>query len=253
MSKQKEVIEFWGRPSQGTFRKVAVVQDAIVVEPVPSTISGWKEIVKEVTFSQPTSPSTYPTKSAVRQAKTCARDTAAKIDNFPNVDAPEEGRYAMHRTREGHALSIQRCLRALRPVKDTFDALFVTGLSGIAPGAAVAYALKKELLILRKINAEGDTASHGSWLEGEAQWQNDARYMIIDDFVSNGGTLEKLFKALPTNGTLVGAMLYGHPRTKSERNGQPAKIVYLGGHVCYHLVRRGPRSMLFNFIKQEAT
>lgn len=231
---------FFGRPAKGSFRVVAQVQDAVIIDPLPTMLCADLNAAE------------------LKVATMCA---APKRDRFPNTGEGGglNGRYGMHRRHTDHALAIKRCMRALRPIKDTFDCLYVTGLSGLSPAAYVAYVLKKDLLILRKASKEGDTWSHGSTLEGEAQYREGTRYMILDDFVANGDTMRRLFARLPVNGKLVGAMLYGHPRTDAERDGEPAKMLNIYSEdednwiatARYHMIRRGPNSMLFDFIKQE--
>lgn len=273
--KQKEVLEFWGRPSQGTFRRVAVVQDAVVVEPVPST----REAIEKVMAMMP--PAMVQVDMAKLEQKVAASMTGAEMqalydkerdaekprakrprrrrDAFPNTGhTTESGRYGMFRTVGGHMLAVQRCLRALRPVEATFDVLYVTGLSGTIPAAVVAYLMQKEIVVLRKtLHGDYDTASHGSLVEGDATMVPGMRYMILDDFVSNAGTLRKLLKHLPSNGSLAGVCLYGHPRSKNEIEGGMAKVfhTYPDGPEKppqrWHMVRRGRNSMLFDLLPQK--
>ena len=219
-AKPREVIEFWGRPSSGTFKRVTVASQMIE-------------------FTAPSDPNKFPKRNR---------------DRFPNTT--ESGRYGMFRTMGGHMVAVKRCLRALRAVESTFDAVYVTGLSGVVPAATVAYLMRKELLVLRKQDDRGDTMSHGALLEGDISNVAGIRYMILDDFVSNAGTLRRLLKYLPSNGVLAGVMLYEHPRAKNEVEGGVAKIFHTYPHgdhkppLRHHMVRRGRSSMLFDIVPQ---
>lgn len=184
--------------------------------------------------------------------------TKRQRDRFPNTGhTTESGRYGMFRTIDGHAQAVRRCLRALRPIESTFDVLLVTGLSGSIPAAVVAYLMRKEIVVLRKRDDRGDTLSHGSVIEGSATYVEGMRYMILDDFVSNAGTLKRLLAAIPQDGKLAGVLLYGHPRSKNEIEGGVAKIfhTYPNGEykppLRWHMVRRGRNSMLFDLLPQK--
>lgn len=183
-------------------------------------------------------------------------------DRFPDTGATAEspGRYGMFRTHEGHALAVKRCLRALRPIRGEFDAIYCTGLSGEIPAATVTYVMKKELLVLRKQRGS-DTMSHGQLLEGSVKDVSGTRYIIIDDFVSGGGTLKRLMQHLPSNGSLVGVLLYGHPVSPNERDhGAPATQINIAKdgdsatvreRLWFNLVRRGRNSMMFDLVPSD--
>jgi hypothetical protein len=178
-------------------------------------------------------------------------------DKFPNTGHTTEiGRYGMFHTSAGHVRSVRRCLRALRSVESTFDALYVTGLSGSIPGAVVAYLMRKEIVVLRKqLGDDCGTASHGHVIEGGAFDVPGMRFMILDDFVSQAGTLRTLLAQFPSKCKLAGVMLYGHPRSSNEVAGGIAKVFHThpatGQPVKWHLVRRGPNSMLFDLVRQD--
>lgn len=175
---------------------------------------------------------------------------------FPN-HSPKyaAGSYQMHTTHTGLREAVARCMKALRRIADQFDAIFVTGQSGIVPGSIVAYQLKKELIILRKDKEN----AHGAMVEGKAYGTPGIRYVIIDDFVSGGSTLARLLQMRPylPNATLVAICLYGHPRTNKELRAGCIKEMELSAtvfnpaaKVCdkelVHVVRRGPTSILFD-------
>ena len=172
------------------------------------------------------------------------------VDKFPNREGP--GDYGMHRTVMGLDLAVARCINALTPVAETFDAVYVTGLSGVVPGAVVCHLLRKELLVLRK-DHEYSTDSHGVLVEGVAKERDALRYVILDDFVANGGTMRRLLQYRPRHGEIVGVVLYGHPRGEREIANGYAKEFWQtretsGEDKQWRLVRRGPESLLFDLV-----
>lgn len=186
---------------------------------------------------------------AVRSAGSPARCEC----NFPDV-RDKSGRYGVWNTPEGLDQIVQRTLKHLRPICHTFDCLIVTGLSGVVPGAVVAHLMYKDLLILRVQDSHGSTNSHGMLLEGDAGTREGVRYMFLDDFVSAAKTLKRVMEYCPTRGgsKLVGVCLYGHPLSTDERAQGKAKMfsIYHDGEykapTNYDLVRRGPKSLLFD-------
>jgi hypothetical protein len=77
--------------------------------------------------------------------------------------------------------------------RDEFDVIAFRGMSGAYIAPAVADALDKELLCIRKTSEQ----SHGSPVEGTT---SDTRYIIIDDFVSTGETVAQIVEAIRANG-----------------------------------------------------
>jgi hypothetical protein len=77
-------------------------------------------------------------------------------------------------------------IEALQPHKDNFDTIAVRGVSGILVGSAVAIALNKHLIVVRK---EGDDSHSGVTCEGHLTAR---RYVIVDDFVSSGKTVNTI-------------------------------------------------------------
>jgi hypothetical protein len=173
---------------------------------------------------------------------------------FPNHTPGSNGcgGYGMHTHAGGISTAVTRCLRALSPIADSFDALYVTGQSGIVPASVVAFKLKKSLIILRKKSEE----NHGSMIEGDAHATPGVRYIIIDDFMSRGATMDRLLQHKPTSGTLAGICLYGHPRTDREVHVGFAKVwrpmneEYKREDYWLRLVRRGPRSIIFDIVRE---
>ena len=75
---------------------------------------------------------------------------------------------------------------ALRDKLDEFDSVLVQGISGIVPGAIFCWRHGKNLVVLRK-----NEYSHGAWMEGHLT----ERFVILDDFMARGRTVERLLQA----------------------------------------------------------
>jgi adenine/guanine phosphoribosyltransferase-like PRPP-binding protein len=89
---------------------------------------------------------------------------------------------------------------ATEGARDSFQYVLVTGLSGIVPGAIFAHLYDKQLVVVRK---PGESC-HGSHIEGPYDWDDwqspnertsDKAYIIVDDFMCSGVTLERLLEA----------------------------------------------------------
>ena len=111
-------------------------------------------------------------------------------------ELPTKGCYSdayMNRTDEGDMECLPSSLRrievALRGLWDEFDVIFVTGLSGIIPGAILAHKYGKQLVVVRK----DDDITHGVRTEGRDFFAPGTPYIILDDVVSSGRTLMRLF------------------------------------------------------------
>lgn len=132
--------------------------------------------------------------------------------------------------------AIKRATRALRPLRSEFDTIFVTGLSGMIPGAVIAHAWKKNLVVMRKPNED----SHGCFIEGYF----GRSVVILDDFVSSGDTMVRMFDYLRDyqgGRKIVGVVLYG-----SLSRAFPVR-----GHGILYAEGRRPHT-LFQLRRQEA-
>lgn len=77
---------------------------------------------------------------------------------------------------------LRRARHLLRPARDDFDVLVVTGISGVLFGSMLARSLKKDLAIVRK---RDDRSTHsGHTVEG---WIGP-RALFVDDLVASGDT-----------------------------------------------------------------
>lgn len=88
---------------------------------------------------------------------------------------------------------INALFEELKPFKRKFDTIVFTGSSGCMIGPALATKLDKQMLLVRK-ECDG---SHSSYLcEGYYELVN---YVIVDDLVCTGRTIERLVKQVSDN------------------------------------------------------
>jgi adenine/guanine phosphoribosyltransferase-like PRPP-binding protein len=102
--------------------------------------------------------------------------------------------------------------KALRRIK--FDAFVVTGNSGTLFGGALAVAMNKGLILVRKPNDN----SHGVQVEGRDEHK---LVVFLDDFISSGKTRDRALEALRLarhfkNCVYVGSWLYKHDLWEPE-------------------------------------
>lgn len=86
----------------------------------------------------------------------------------------------------------KRLKHAVKKLKDVdFDTVAVSGHSGVIFGSALAIAMDKKLVIVRK---KSDKENSHSWLyvEGEI----GKKYIVVDDFISSGTTRERVRRRL---------------------------------------------------------
>lgn len=107
--------------------------------------------------------------------------------------------------------TVTDAVRDLLPHVLKFDAVVVTGVSGLAVGAPVALALEVELVVLRK---EGENCHGGKTLLGNCA---EKRVLFLDDFVGGGATRRKCKVAVENaRGMVVGQFLYADDRGFEE-------------------------------------
>jgi hypothetical protein len=90
---------------------------------------------------------------------------------------------------------IDGCVEVLKPHRDKFKYVAITGYSGALIGGPVADRLDKEIIICRK----NTLTSHGHrYVESSAGWAEDFsdKFVIIDDFICEGETLKRVTKEL---------------------------------------------------------
>jgi adenine/guanine phosphoribosyltransferase-like PRPP-binding protein len=101
--------------------------------------------------------------------------------------------------------AINRCVKKLKDVD--FDAIICTGTSGLLVAPTVAIQLKKTLIVRRKSAA----GHHGYLTEGWDSYTSPPKYVIIDDFVESGNTINKLLEKFGVS-QCVGIYLYNSKR-----------------------------------------
>lgn len=89
--------------------------------------------------------------------------------------------------------NVRRATKTLRDHADEFDFLAVTGMSGVIVGVPVSMRLHKPLVILRKETDHNDHHIGGTFIGlGSAH----GRYVVLDDFILTGRTLECIRNAI---------------------------------------------------------
>lgn len=104
-----------------------------------------------------------------------------------------------------------------------FNSIAVTGISGLLLGPILAAQLNKKILVVRK---DTKTTNSDKIVEGRSV-KND-RYIIIDDFIQSGSTINRIIKEIhifnPT-AKCVGIFLYNERDKRTSFNG--IKIFFL--------------------------
>ena len=100
--------------------------------------------------------------------------------------------------------TVTKTLDALRPVRQRFDSIAVTGMSGVIVGAPVALRMNKPLVVLRKPYERGHSRTHIG-LD-----QVGKRVLFLDDFVAGGDTRARVREQIAKHAKadLVGTYLY---------------------------------------------
>ena len=78
-------------------------------------------------------------------------------------------------------------VKYLTPMKNEFDSIACSGVSGITFGSVLAYRLNKPLVVVRKQKE----SSHASY--SVENGFNGMRYLIVDDFVCSGHTIAYIY------------------------------------------------------------
>jgi hypothetical protein len=98
----------------------------------------------------------------------------------------------------------------IRASKIDFDTIAFRGTSGALIAPAVAAKLRKNILMVRK---QGDGSHSGCPLEGNGDIE---RYIIVDDFIATGATVEKILAAVkdePNTHSAVCVGFFGYAGT----------------------------------------
>jgi len=106
--------------------------------------------------------------------------------------------YLAHTYTPGLKKALERIEECTADILDQFDYVLVTGLSGIIPGAIFCDRFNKSLVVQRKLHEP----THGRPIEGPYDWDDfkplgdeSGGYIIIDDFMASGTTIERLLDA----------------------------------------------------------
>lgn len=79
-----------------------------------------------------------------------------------------------------------------------FDAIVVSGTSGLILGGLLAQQYKKNLIVVRK---NGHTTHTSRLIEGAFVPDETNRCVFVDDFVDSGATVERVFRAIKDSGS----------------------------------------------------
>jgi hypothetical protein len=84
-------------------------------------------------------------------------------------------------------LYVDKTVKALKPHTDAFEFIACSGISGVVVAAPVGLKLHKPVVVVRK---ENDVNGHHQGGEVITAKKAHGPYMIVDDFMSSGATLE---------------------------------------------------------------
>ncbi len=110
-----------------------------------------------------------------------------------------------------------------------FDAIACCGSSGMMAAAVLSVALGVPVIYVRKANEK----SHGSSVEANSVGQSISRYLIVDDFVASGNTLDRIVSGIEKfaddhrmlRPECVGAFLYNEDSRMSQRHTPKGRII----------------------------
>ncbi len=88
---------------------------------------------------------------------------------------------------ENFVNTVSMAARQIKKSGIKFDAIAVTGYSAATIGSAVAFALGKKIIVVRK---ESENRHSQNKVEGE----REQTYIFVDDFVSSGATLDRVIE-----------------------------------------------------------
>lgn len=105
------------------------------------------------------------------------------------------------------ALCVNDAVRTLKKSGVEFDAIVVTGVSGLVVGAPLALQLQRHLVVLRKANES--CHDDRAMLIGAGLLNEASRVIFVDDFISSGATRRRCEESIKAHGaTLVATLEY---------------------------------------------
>lgn len=121
---------------------------------------------------------------------------------------------------------------AARQIKKSgvkFDAIAVTGYSAATIGSAVAFALGKKIIVVRK---ESENRHSQNKVEGE----RNQTFIFVDDFVASGATLDRVIENTALiNCTCVGMYSYNYSyRNSTHYKTDNNKVLNINNLVIYN-------------------
>lgn len=97
-----------------------------------------------------------------------------------------------------HASTLRHAKKTLKNMD--FQIIVVRGVSGLLWGTAIARHMKKPLCVVRKKDGHHSYVSEEGYIP-----TNGEKWIIVDDFISTGNTVETIAKAISGyNGEFVG-------------------------------------------------
>ncbi len=103
---------------------------------------------------------------------------------------------------------IERARESLAGVR--FDAVVVTGISGLLMGPLLAHVLGKRLAVVRKDNDQPNSALNHAQVGIESNMKAGDRWILVDDLIASGETARRVELAMMAHGygKMVGNYLY---------------------------------------------
>lgn len=130
-------------------------------------------------------------------------------------------------------LMVPRVLQKARDIyKDhPYDAIAFTGVSGCAIGFLLGYTLNIPVICIRKTDQE---SHYKSWCcEDQRAFEGFTatyRYLIVDDFVDSGRTVERIMEVINSNCgkcRCVAMLMFNQPTDKKIFHPQNAELSHL--------------------------
>ena len=87
----------------------------------------------------------------------------------------------------GRKKAIKLAKKYLGQISEEFDVIVCTGVSGLLMGPSIADAINKPFCVIRK---DGDSTHSSTKIEGYIK--DKTRYIIVDDFMETGTTIENI-------------------------------------------------------------